>query len=254
MSPSAIRAETIQALRQQLVSSTKPQSSQRCIPTGLNSLDRLLPGGGLPTSSLIEWISDDAGQAAASLALRSLSPMLALPGCLVIIDEQHDFFANAAVAQGIPLSRLILVRPQISTTAQSAIHGRSRFIRRTSISHSESLWALEQSARCPGVRAVLCWLDRASSAIMRRLQLAVERSGVTVMLVRPASVLSQASFADLRLHVKASDASEWSQQPQMKTQQQRNLSVRLLRSRHGLQHDGTAHLFQNPWEEQLCSC
>lgn len=252
MSPSAIRAETIQALRRQLVATQKGPSAQQCISTGLTSLDRILPGGGLPTGSLIEWISEDSGQAAASIALRSLCPMLSLPGCLTVIDERHDFYAEAARAQGIPLSRILLVRPQRRTESASFV--RSRFVRRTPVSESEALWALEQSARCPGVRAILCWLDRATSAVMRRLQLAIERSGVTLVLIRSASALSQASFADLRLHVQAAEQPLQSLRPEMRARQKRFYAVRLLRSRHGLQHEGTASLSQAPWSEEILCC
>jgi len=251
MSSAAVRAETIQTLRRQLVSSQKSPSVQKCIPTGLNCLDRLLPGGGLPTSSLIEWISEDSGQATASIALRSLSPMLSLAGCLAVIDERHDFHADAARVQGIPLSRLLLIRPEKRVEAMTS--SRSRFVRRTSASESEALWALEQAARCAGVRAILCWLDRASSAVMRRLQLAIERSGVTIMLIRSVSALSQASFADLRLHVQATTQPAPSHRPVLSLKQDRTFSVRLLRSRHGLQHDGTARLYQEASTEQLRS-
>jgi protein ImuA len=226
MSPSAVRTETIEALRRQLISTQRTQSSQQCISTGLKSLDDLLPGGGLPTSALIEWISDDAGQSAASIALRSLH-------------------ADAARSQGIPLSRLLLVRPQHVASEVSVPAGRSRFVRRSSAAHSDALWALEQAARCPGVRAVLYWLDRSSSAVMRRLQLAVERSGCSVVLIRPASVLQQPSFADLRLHVQTVS------QPGQSVQEPRVYSVRLLRSRHGLQHEGRALLCQGSWQESI---
>jgi hypothetical protein len=71
---------------------------------------------------------------------------------------------------------------------------------------------------------------------MRRLQLAVERSGVTIVLIRPASILHQPSFADLRLHVTGA-------QPAMVgLTGRRRLKVQLLRSRHGLQHTGHAQL------------
>lgn len=245
MSSSAVRAETIEALRRQLVSTQRTQSSQQCISTGLKSLDDLLPGGGLPTSALIEWISDDVGQSAASIALRTLAPMLALPGCLAVIDERHEFQADAARSQGIPLTRLLLVRPQHIALEASVPTGRSRFIRRTSAAHSDALWALEQAARCPGIRAVLAWLDRSSSAVMRRIQLAVERSGVSVVLIRPASVLQQPSFADLRLHVQTVTQTD---QPDGNP---RLYTVRLLRSRHGLQHEGRALLCQSPWQESI---
>ena len=251
--PSATRAETIQALRRQLVSAQQTQSSQRVIPTGLKSLDRLLPGGGLPTSALIEWISDETGQAAASVALRAVAPLLSLPGCLAVIDERHDFHGNAAKAQGIPLSKILVVRPP-RPTPEEATANQSRYVRRVSVCHAEALWALEQVARNAGVRAVLCWLDRASPAVMRRLQLAVERSGVTILLIRPATVIGSASFADLRLHIQPTNLPEHLLQatrPKARPLERRSYLVRLLRSRHGLQHEGTATLHQNPWDERV---
>lgn len=251
---SAVRAETIQALRRQLVSAQQTQSSQRVIPTGLKSLDRLLPGGGLPTSALVEWISDEVGQTAASVALRAVAPLLSLPGCLAVIDERHDFHGNAAKAQGIPLSKILLVRPPRPTPEEAAAANQSRYVRRVSICHAEALWALEQSARNAGVRAVLCWLDRVSPAVMRRLQLAVERSGVTILLIRPATVLGSASFADLRLHIQPTNLSEHILRPappKARPLERRSYLVRLLRSRHGLQHEGTAMLHQNPWDDRV---
>lgn len=250
---SAVRAETIRALRRQLVSAQQTQSSQRVIPTGLRSLDQLLPGGGLPTSALIEWISDETGQAAASVALRAVAPLLSLPGCLAVIDENHDFHGNAAKAQGIPLSKILLVRPPRPAPEEAAAN-QSRYVRRVSVCHAEALWALEQVARNAGVRAVLCWLDRASPAVMRRLQLAVERSGVTILLIRPATVLGSASFADLRLHIQPVNLPDHILRPappKARPLERRSLSVRLLRSRHGIQHEGTATLHQNPWDDRV---
>ena len=213
--PSAVRAEAIQALRRQMKSSRDARSQQRCVPTGIESIDSQLPGGGLPTAAVIEWISEEVGLSAASMALRSVIPMLAQPGSLAVIDERHEFNADAAQSLGVPLSRILLVRPlkKRSGTLKVSLKPEENLIpessrplfqhtHRSEADHSEALWALEQAARCPGVRVVLTWLDRSSTAVMRRLQLAVERSGVTVILIRPASVLGQPSFADLRLHVQ----------------------------------------------------
>jgi len=235
MSAAAVRKEAIQTLRRQLVASQRPHSIQQIVPSRLKSLDALLPGGGFPTASLVEWISEDVGLSAASIALTSIGPMLALPGCLAIVDERHDFHAETLRCCGIPLSRALLIRPAKTVVAEPA-SGRSRFVRPSSAAHSDALWALEQAARCPGVRVVLMFLEQASSAVMRRLQLAVECSGVTIVLIRPASILHQPSFADLRLHVTP-------QQRQAGTATcQHRLIVRLLRSRHGLQHTGHALL------------
>ena len=229
MSAAAVRIKAIQALQRQLLITRQTQTFQQIIPTGLMSVDRLLPHSGLPTASLIEWVSDDVGLSAASIALKSIAPMLRLSGCLAIIDERHDFYADAARCHGIPFSRMLLIRPTHAVSGPSTT-SHSRFVRQASATHSDALWALEQTARCPGVRVVLSFLEMASSAVMRRLQLAVERSGVTMVLVRPASILHQPSFADLRLHVTAV------QPALIGLTGRRRVQVQLLRSRHGLQH------------------
>ena len=233
----AAKAEAIHSLRRQLLASQRTQTVQQILPTGLTSLDAILPHGGLPAGSLLEWISEDAGLNAASIALKSIVPMMTLHGCLAIVDEHHEFYADSARSHGIPLFRLLLIRPvhAASGPAQAKI-SHSRFVRQASATHSDALWALEQTARCPGVRAVLVFLEQASSAVMRRLQLAVERSGVTIVLIRPASILNQPSFADLRLYVTTA-------KPALAgITGRRQLKVQLLRSRHGLQHTGHALL------------
>lgn len=162
---------------------------------------------------------------------------MTLHGCLAIIDEQHEFYADSARGHGIPLSRMLLIRPaHAASVPAQATTSRSRFVRQASAAHSDALWALEQTARCPGVRVAMAFLEQASSAVMRRLQLAIERSGVTIVLIRPTSILNQPSFADLRLYVTTV------QPAPAGTTGRRQLKVQLLRSRHGLQHTGHALL------------
>ena len=231
----AVRTKAIQSLRRQLLASPRSQSIQQIVPTCLTSLDNLLPNGGLPTGSIIEWISEDIGVSAVTIALKAIAPMFTQPGCLAIVDERHDFYPGATHNSGIPLSRILLIRPPRSTPPAS-VNCHSHFVRQASAAHGDALWALEQTARCSGVRVVLMFLAEASSTVMRRLQLAVERSGVTMVLIRPVSILHQPSFADLRLHVTAVlPASTYSAG-------YRRLKVQLLRSRHGLQHTGFAQL------------
>ncbi|MCA9033567.1 MAG: hypothetical protein KDA91_00495 [Planctomycetaceae bacterium] len=173
------QSDTLHDLRRQLNKSFTVGITQDVVASDYSALNQLLPDGGFPTASLVEWVSDQPGSAATTVALNCLRPQLKKPGCLAVIDSRRDFYPLAAGSAGIPLSRLLLIRPP----------------------QQEMLWALEQTARSVGVRAILCWLDRVSSTALRRLQLAVERSGVTIFLMRPSSVLMQSSWADLRLHV-----------------------------------------------------
>lgn len=240
MSAPSPRREALEQLRRQLRGVHRAASENLSgTPTGLAVLDQLLPGGGIPEASVIEWISEYPGQSAASLAIRCAAPLLQRPGCLAVIDQNREFHPAAVTAQGIPLSRLLLVRipPEPSTSSLLRLPKSAAGISE----HSQVLWALEQTARCRGVRVVLAWLQRCTSAVVRRLQLAVESSRVVLMLMRPPQALQQPSFADLRLHVSGN-----SMQGRF-----RRIQVRLLRARHSLQSVGSAELQQNTIEQFL---
>jgi hypothetical protein len=211
MSVSSTRTAALRALRQQLQKSVSTAVSREFLPTGLHSLDAILPDGGLPTAAVVEWICDQPGIGGASLALQCARPFLQMSGCLAIVDGNHEFHGTAAVSSGIAMSRILLIRPE---------------------NPADSLWALEQIALSAGVRVVMCWLDRVSSTVLRRLQLAVERSGVTVFLIRSNAAMNQPSWSDLRLHMKAETAAE----------NFGTIAVRVLRSRHAVQHAGQALL------------
>ncbi|MFN9718493.1 MAG: ImuA family protein [Planctomycetota bacterium] len=248
----AARLETIQVLRRQIAAGLSVESRREIVPTGLSELDSILPGNGLPTASIIEWLGSRSGLFAGSIALSAVRSLLChRPGCLAVIDERHEFHVAAAISQGIPLSRILLVQPNLAPSPgvrrQTADNSRE-----SSLSH-EALWALEQAARCPGVNVVFCWMDRCSNAIMRRLQLAVEHSGVTLVMIRPSRVQNQPSFADLRLLVTldspsvvtSSDGREPVRSANPSSGITRRYAIRLLRSRHELRHDRTAGLSQH---------
>jgi len=217
------RLQAIQQLRGQLRAATAPALARHVFPTGLAALDALLPGGGIASGSVVEWLSRTPGQSATSLALRASAGLLSQPGCLAVIDDSHSFFPAMAPLHNIPLSRILLVQPPPDTRNGAG----------------QALWALEQTARSRGVKVVLAWMNRCTSAVVRRLQLAVEHSGSTVMLIRPAAALRQPSFADLRLLVETAATA---------AVDQRLLNIRLLRARQGLLSEGTAQLRQESSE------
>lgn len=254
MSAALHRTQAIETLRRQLRANRPVSTDASVVCTGVAALDEVLPGGGLPQGSVIEWISDEPGQSATSLAFRCAAPFLAKPGCLAVIDEGREFFPASLEAHGVPLSRLLLVRA--NSRSISLLQEKKRGARRAADErsqaltdrelHSQSLWALEQAARCRGVAVVLSWLDRCSSAVVRRLQLATENSGVTVMLIRPASSLKQPSFADLRLHVASQAASG-------RLPAQRSLRVSVLKSRQKIQASAAAVVHQNCHDQFVTS-
>lgn len=240
----SVSESVLQNLRAQLSRTSPPRRSQSTVSTGLPLLDRQLPNCGLPSASVIEWVADGPGLRTVSLALKCGSALMKQPGALAVVDAYCDFHAAALTSTGISLSRLLLVRPcQVKSRREKsgkAAPGASVPAHTggmlSSADRSNTLWALEQVSRSPGIRLVVCWIDRMSSTVQRRLQLAVERSGVTVFLIRPATALNQPSWADLRFHLQYSSAAA-------------NLDVghssiqlKLVKTRNSITHNGQLQL------------
>ncbi len=152
------------------------------IATGIEALDRVLPGRGWPRRALTEILgSPDSG-----VALRLLLPALARLSqnqWLVWIAPPHIPYAPGLSARGINLSRLIWVTRQ---------QGRN-----------EALWAFEQALRCVGCGAALVWLDgELKPTVLRRLQLAAESGNSCGFIFRSHESEHQPSTAALRIKLK----------------------------------------------------
>lgn len=230
----------LQTLRRQLVQSQSHSPCRTVVSTGLPSLDALLPHAGLPSGSLIEWISDGPGHRASSIAFRCAIGFLYRPGAFVVVDGCGCFNPAAVCNTEIPLSRLLVVRPQGDRTGGYCCSADSGS-RDSQLQHrhrTEMLWALEQLGRCSGVQIAVAWVDQLSSTAQRRLQLAVETSGVTVFLIRPAAALHQTSWADLRFHVQLAHATK----SVFSVGDRSRFAVRLIRSKNAVQHNGCAWL------------
>ncbi|MEZ6123049.1 MAG: hypothetical protein R3C49_07725 [Planctomycetaceae bacterium] len=217
-------------LRRQLKVCQVANRSDQIQSSGFQALDRLLPDGGLPSGCVVEWISQSDGLRTASLALSCAKNLLRRPGALAVVDAAHEFHPVSLSHLGIPLSRLLLIRPSgidLTESNRSAPPGAMKS--QTSVLLKETLWSLEQLARCAGISVVLAWIDRLSVTAQRRLQLAVEHSGATVFLMRPATALAQTSWADFRFHVQSTPNTGSSAQ---------QLDVRLVRARNCVLQNG----------------
>ncbi len=224
---SAVAKTKLDQLRQQLVGTQSQHADRSVLSTGFKSLDRLLPQSGIPTGSLIEWVSDAPGLRTTTIAVKCAAEFLRRPGAMAVVDPLNEFYPASLESFGVPLHRLMIVRPN-QKKISSALSQSER---------SDSLWAIEQLARCSGVQILMTWIDRISSTAQRRLQLAVESSGVTVFMVRPPTALSQTSWADLRFHVQ-SDGDDVAGISKHATRS----TVQLIRSKNAVQHRGFARL------------
>lgn len=151
------------------------------VSTGCRELDELLGHGGIKRGSLVEWIGAP-GAGSTTLALATARSACLSQGVLVLVDEKRMFYPPAALALGINLEQTIVVQP---------------------INNQDYQWSLIQILRCRGIAALVCWPDRTSERLLRRMQIAAERSGTVGFLVRPPSALHEPSWAKYRLLVEA---------------------------------------------------
>lgn len=151
------------------------------LSTGCAALDQLLPRGGLQRGTLVEWLAEQPGSGAGGLALLAARQACRDDKALVVMDRQRQFYPPAAVAWGYDLASMLVIR---------------------SSSEEDELWALDQALRCRGVGAVFAPLAQLDLRAFRRLQLAAENGGTLGLLLRPATIRGQPSWADLQIAVR----------------------------------------------------
>lgn len=170
-------------------------------------LNRLLPDVMSLRGGLIEWLSDVKGAGGTSLAV--LASQSAIENELwVFVDGQQQLHAAGFASLTLDLRRMVLVKPERPT---------------------DVLWAVEQALQTRGVGAVVCEVDRLSSAAFRRLQLAAETGGSLGILLRPERVRHQPSWAEYRLLVRPLATAG----PPSASHPRRRLLVEVLRGRKG---------------------
>ena len=221
MKPSSPTADSRQALvamlRRQverLEGPVQPQEEQP-ISTGSPDLDRLLAVGGLRRGSLTEYLTAEAGGGAGTLALAAAREACMDGRTLVVMDRPRQFYPPAAAWS---VKNLLLVRPT---------------------NEADELWALDQALRCPGVGAVWIRCGALDGREFRRLQLAAESGGTLGLLVRPARLRGQPTWADVQWLVEPATL------PARHLPGTRRLRVELVRCRGGTRlpdRRGTVHL------------
>jgi len=192
---------------------------EAALSTGWPPLDELLPGGGLRRGSLVEWLAAGPGSGAALLAWGAAQQAAREGGAIVVLDRRREVYPPALAAWGVELERVIFVQPQNAR---------------------DEGWVWDQALRCPGVAAVWGWVDQVDGRLFRRWQLSAEASGGVGLLIRPADVRTQPTWADVRWWIEPQRASAG-----------RRWRVDLLRCR-GAGGSGSAELVLDEWTGQLC--
>ena len=165
------------------------QVATSSVPTGYAELDVHLPGSGWPTGVITEIHVERPGIGELQLVMPAAARLTQADRWQVMIAPPYLPYAPALAAQGVKLSRLMLIRPKTLV---------------------EQLWACEQALQSENCGTVMLWLDQTHARIpenaLRRLQLTAERRDVLAMLFR-ASRASSCTQATLRLHVSRQDGS-----------------------------------------------
>lgn len=185
--PDANRAEVLRSLN---LLCRNPNRKIRWDPrarisTGIPALDELLPGGGIESGSLVEWLVPGDGSGASVLALQCLRPVVERQRAWAVIDPAGEFYPPAAQGWGAPLDRLLWLRPE---------------------SVADVAWTAEQCLRCPAVGITWFRADSLPDRVLQRWKIAAEAGGGIGVLFRPARVARSPSWADVRWLVRPQPA------------------------------------------------
>lgn len=187
------------------------ESVRETVSTGFQLLDTMLPGRGVRRGSLVEWLAGRPGSSCATAGTGAASLACAVachvagaaerPGTIVVVDRTGWFHPPAMLPwldSGTGPARLVVARPAHD---------------------DDEIWTIDQALRCAGVAAVLAWPregmgatlpgsaaarrrpSRSWTIAMRRWQLAARSSGAVGLLVRPASMAGEPSWAEARIAV-----------------------------------------------------
>lgn len=173
------------------------QAAPRAVtPTGFTALDACLPGGGWLLCGLIELLYEHPGVGEISLLLPALRSLLNRPlsrWCAWVAPagrpgqgEILEPYAPALAAAGLPLDRLLVIRPEASQ-------------------RGAPLWAFEQALASGACEAVLGWQITPRMPQLRRLQLAAEKGRALGVLFRDTRAAEAASAASLRILLTRTD-------------------------------------------------
>jgi protein ImuA len=132
---------------------------------GFASVESAFPDHRFPTGAIHEFICQDGSTAAATSGFICgiLVHLMNKTQPAVWITSSRQLYPPAIAHFGIAPERIIIIETQ---------------------HEKELLWIMEEALKCEGLAAVVCEISGVSFIASRRLQLAVEDSGVTGMLIR----------------------------------------------------------------------
>lgn len=178
------KSELVAKLQQDILlwQGFKPASAACGERIGLGGIEDAFPGGVFPKRAIHEFITVFPEDAAASGGFIAglLSALMRDGAACVWISTCRRLFPAAL--------RMFNVEPE-------------RIIFMDVASEKDALWVMEEALRCEGLAAVVAEVDGISLVESRRLQLAVEESGVTGFILRKDARRMASTIATARWQI-----------------------------------------------------
>ena len=180
----ATKREIFEKLQQDILmwQGVRAQSAAAAERLGLGELENAFPNGVFPRGAIHEFITTSPEQIAASDGF--------IGGLLAILME------NGGPCVWISTSRRLF---PISLRAFNVQPDRIIFM--DAKSEKDLLWITEEALKCEGLVAVVSELPTLGVVESRRLQLAVEQSGVTGFIFRKDPSKMASNVASVRWHI-----------------------------------------------------
>jgi protein ImuA len=153
-------------------------SPDQVISSGIDELDKALPGGGWPAGNLTELLLPTEGLGEIGLLSRMLKQATQVDRHILLVSPPHTPYMPAWENLGMDSRRIVIVKAHTPT---------------------ERLWAIEQGIKSAAFGAILGWLSGISQQATRKLQIIARAVATLVFLFRPASARLEPSAAPLRI-------------------------------------------------------
>jgi len=181
----ATKTDILAQLQQQILAMQgfKTATVANAMSFGLGALESCFPNGVFPTGSIHEFVCQGAEQAAASEGFMAglLAKLMESGAACLWISKNRKLFPPALQSFGVKPQQVIFI---------------------DLYREKEILWVMEEALKCEGLAAVIAELPDLDFAQSRRLQLAVEQSRVTGLVLRKEPKRLSATACTVRWQVK----------------------------------------------------
>lgn len=181
---SALDAALLARLRKEILplEGLSPRSNTLPVDVGLGRIRFAFPTNQFPTAAVHEFLTTGPETVSASAGFVGglVSALAQDKGITVWISSSGLVYPPALKAVGLLPHQVIFIQPR---------------------KEKELLWAAEEALKCKGLSAVVCETTSLDFTTSRRLQLAVESSGVTGFMLRSHSKIMHSTACVTRWRI-----------------------------------------------------